>query len=90
MNTQVALAAAALAGSNVELVVVTAAMMEDKAFKAKNVTMSFPLLEVDDLVLFDVLAITKYFAKVAPEKALAGSSALESALIEMWLQRAVT
>jgi len=82
-----------MAGIAVEMVVVTKEMAEDKAFKNKNVTQSFPLLEIaeeNNMVLFDVLAIAKYFARRVPEKKLTGSSALESALVEEWLQRAVT
>ena len=84
MNTQLVVACAAMAGTNVEMVVVTEEMAEEKVFKNKNVTQSFPLLEIDNLVLFDTLAIAKYFARRADKK-LMGSSALEQALVEEWL-----
>lgn len=74
----------------VQLVVVDAKMMKDKSFQQKNVTMSFPFLETEEFCLFDTLAIVKFFAKQSGDASLTGSSALENALIEMWLQRAVT
>jgi glutathione S-transferase len=50
-----------------------------KEFKQKNATGDLPCLETAEGCITENLAIIKYFARVAPEKKLLGSSAIERA-----------
>ena len=48
----------------------------------------FPLLEVaEGQYIFEVIAIAKYFGRLNPENNFLGSSILERAQVEMWLQK---
>jgi glutathione S-transferase len=57
-------------------------------FLAKNPIGSIPVLELDDgTCISESVAICRYFEELNPEPPLFGTTALEKAVIEMWLRR---
>ena len=57
-------------------------------YRAKNPFGRIPLLELDDgTCLAESVAICRYFEELNPEPPLFGTTALEKAVIEMWLRR---
>ncbi|MFN3213969.1 MAG: glutathione S-transferase family protein [Henriciella sp.] len=57
-------------------------------FLAKNPIGSIPVLELDDgTCISESVAICRYFEELHPEPPLFGTTALEKAIIEMWLRR---
>ena len=82
-----------LAEKGIEVEQVRVAMMkrEHKApeFLKKNSLGQLPVLELDDgSHLSESLAICRYLEALTPKPALFGETALEQALIEMWIRRA--
>jgi len=82
-----------LAEKGIEVEQVRVAMMkrEHKSpeFLQKNSLGQLPVLELDDgSHLSESLAICRYFEALSPTPALFGETALEQALIEMWIRRA--
>jgi glutathione S-transferase len=58
-------------------------------FLAKNALGQLPVLETDDgTFISESLAICRYLEDLHPAKPLFGTSALEKAMIEMWIRRA--
>ena len=78
-------------GLQVELVHVPMAQRAHKAadFLQKNSLGQLPVLETDDgKFISESLAICRYLEELHPAKPLFGTSALEKAMIEMWIKRA--
>lgn len=77
-------------GLNVELVHVP---MKDRAHKApeflgKNSLGQLPVLETDDgHFISESIAICRYLEELNPSKPLFGATALDKAMIEMWIKR---
>ena len=58
-------------------------------FLARNALGQLPVLETDDgHFISESLAICRYLEELHPAKPLFGASALEKAMIEMWIKRA--
>lgn len=77
-------------GLSVELVHVPMRERAHKApdFLARNPLGQLPVLETDaGKFISESLAICRYLEELHPEKPLFGSSALEKAMIEMWIRR---
>lgn len=71
---------ASMSGVCLDVVIADDAIMGDKAFKAKNITGSLPLLELDDgtTAISDSIAICKYLARTGPDAdGLMGRTTLE-------------
>jgi glutathione S-transferase len=72
--------AAACAGVEVEVVVVTEEMKTDKAFLAKKAHGKYPMLETEDgKILFESVAIAAYLLRKGKKQALLGKSAFQAA-----------
>jgi len=57
-------------------------------FRAKNSLGQVPTLELDDgTTLSETVAICRYFEELQPEPSLFGRTALEKALVDMWVRR---
>ena len=78
-------------GMEIERVRVAILKREHKApeFLKKNSLGQLPVLELDDgTIISESIAICRYLETLQPEPSLFGESALEQALIEMWIRRA--
>ena len=59
---------------------------EDADMKAKNLTMRFPLLELDGgELVWESSAIAAHLARCVPDSGLFGQSAYETGLVEQWI-----
>jgi len=57
-------------------------------FRAKNSLGQIPALELDDgTVISETVAICRYFEETNPEPPLFGTTAVEKALVDMWIRR---
>lgn len=57
-------------------------------FRAKNSLGQVPTLELDDgTAISETVAICRYFEETHPEPPLFGSTAIEKALVDMWIRR---
>ena len=57
-------------------------------FLAKNSLGQVPVLELDDgTVIAETVSICRYFEEMQPEPALFGRTAVERALVDMWIRR---
>ena len=58
-------------------------------FRAKNSLGQIPTLELDDgATISETVAICRYFEELHPTPALFGTTALEKAMVDMWVRRA--
>jgi glutathione S-transferase len=76
----------------IEIPLVRVALAEGKhkapEFLAKNSLGQLPVLELDDgTTISESVSICRYLEALHPEPSLFGRSALESALIDMWIRR---
>lgn len=63
----------------------------DPDMKAKNLTMKFPLLELDDgELVWESAAISAHLARCVPDSGLFGQSAWETGLVEQWISHTQT
>jgi elongation factor 1-gamma len=64
----------------------TAEWQADADMKAKNLTMRFPLLELDGgELVWESSAIAAHLARCVPDSGLFGQSAFETGLVEQWI-----
>ncbi|HEY8574586.1 glutathione S-transferase family protein [Phenylobacterium sp.] len=57
-------------------------------FRAKNSMGQLPTLELDDgTCISETVAICRYFEEVQPEPPLFGTTAVEKAMVDMWVRR---
>ncbi|WP_411287561.1 glutathione S-transferase family protein [Phenylobacterium sp.] len=57
-------------------------------FRAKNSMGQLPTLELDDgTCISETVAICRYFEEIQPQPALFGTTAVEKAIIDMWVRR---
>jgi glutathione S-transferase len=78
-------------GMEIERVRVAIMKREHKApeFMKKNSLGQVPVLELDDgTIIAESIAICRYLEALQPKPALFGETALEQAMIEMWIRRA--
>ena len=84
--SQTCLIAADLAGQKVEVVLKTKEEINDKEFKAINLTGKFPLLQDGEDLVFESSAICQHFARLAPaDLNLHGSNVFEAAKVQQWI-----
>ena len=61
---------------------------KDPDFRAKNSLGQLPTLELDDgTAISETVAICRYFEETNPTPPLFGTTAVEKALVEMWIRR---
>lgn len=61
---------------------------KSEEFRAKNSVGQLPVLELDDgVTISETVAICRYFEEIHPEPPLFGRTAVEKALVEMWIRR---
>jgi glutathione S-transferase len=57
-------------------------------YRAKNSLGQVPALELDDgTVISETVAICRYFEEIQPEPSLFGKTAVEKAIVDMWVRR---
>jgi len=79
------------AGIEVEVVVPTDEMKEDKDFKAKKAHLSYPILELEDGTwIGEHIAICKYLLTKGGKAPMLGSNAFETAKVEQWCSMVAT
>jgi len=62
---------------------------KSEAFRAKNAMGQIPTLELDDgTCISETVAICRYFEEIQPDPPMFGTTAVEKAMVDMWVRRA--
>ena len=83
--TQFCLVTARMTNAKVQIIELTDEQKSSKEWKKKNITGAWPLLETDQGIITESVAISKYLARQSTGPDLLGGTALQKAQIEQWM-----